>query len=138
MTQEYLIKTNSALRMVESVLRRALCDYIPDRERENINALCNILSEITRENEKAIKMLYDDEEIDLISRLMRNTGSGFEAQIGETLSIADSGNVKRLLLAFPELYQKYSNKIDEYGPDHAGEVARWRDTRIGKERDLLL
>lgn len=132
MTQEDLIKANASLKMIEGALRRAMINYIPEREIINIEALCNILDEITRDNDKAINMRYDDQEIDLISRLMRNEGSGFEAQIGEALSVADAANAKRILQAFPALYEKYSKRIEDYEHDDAG---LWRATHLDETGD---
>ena len=135
MTQD-IIKTNATLKMIEGALRRATLNYIPEREIANIQALCNILDDITRENDKAIKMIYDAEEIDWIARLMRNEGSGFEAQLGEALSIADSKNAKRILQAFPEIYQKYSEQIDDDTGDSSG-FGLHTDTTLGENPDML-
>jgi len=134
MTQEDLIKANASLKMIEGALRRAMINYIPEREIINIEALCNILDEITRDNDKAINMRYDDQEIDLISRLLRNEGSGFEAQIGEALSVADAANAKRILQAFPALYEKYSKRIEDYEHDDAG---LWKATHLDEDEKTL-
>lgn len=43
-----------------------------------------------------------------VANAMKKYGGGFAASIGEAALNADSGNLARVVAAFPELFDKYS------------------------------
>lgn len=52
-----------------------------------------------------------DAQIILAATNMKTFGGSFAAAIGDALIYADSDNRKRLVRAFPELVEKYSNSV---------------------------
>ena len=54
---------------------------------------------------------YSDAELILAATNMKTFGGSFAAYIGSALIVADSGNRRRLVEAFPEIVEKYASPV---------------------------